>query len=60
MFLKELLNQNKHKLVKYNEGIVGHSYMSVFAYCSKYGGTFDGFKCYNDYYIDITAQKENT
>ena len=59
MFLKELLKQNEHKLVKYNEGIIGHSYMSVFAYSSKYGGTFDGFKYYNDYYIDITAQNAN-
>lgn len=57
MFLKELLKQNEHKLVRYNEGIIGHSYMSVFAYCLEYGGTFDGFKYYNDYYIDITAQK---
>lgn len=57
MSLKELIEKNKHKLIRYNEGIVGHRYMKVFDYSKKYGGTFDSFKYYNNYYVDVT---ENT
>lgn len=60
MFLEELLKQNGHKLVRYNEGIEGHTYMSVFDYSVKYGGTFDSFKYYNDYCIDITEQRADS
>ena len=60
VFLKELLKKNGHKLVRYDEGIVGHTYMSVFNYSSKYGGTFDSFKYYNDYCIDITEQRADS
>lgn len=28
--------------------------MSVFNYSEKHGGTFDSFKYYNDYVVDIT------
>ena len=54
MCLKELVEKNGHKLVRYNEGIAGHKYMKVFDYSVKYGGTFDSFKYYNDYYVDVT------
>lgn len=30
MYLKELIEKNGHKLVRYNEGITGHKYMKVF------------------------------
>lgn len=32
LFLRELIQQNGHKLVRYNEAIAGHIYMSVFNY----------------------------
>ena len=54
LFLRELIQQNGHKLVRYNEAIAGHIYMSVFNYSEKHGGTFDSFKYYNDYVVDIT------
>jgi len=54
MYLEELIKKNGHKLVRYNEGIARHKYMKVFDYSVKYGGTFDGFRYYNDYYVDIT------
>ena len=53
MYLEELIKKNGHKLVRYNEGIAGHKYMKVFDYSNKYGGTFDSFKYYNDYYVEI-------
>lgn len=54
MYLKELIKKNGHKLVRYNEGVVGHKYMKVFDYSVKYGGTLDSYKYYNDYYVDVT------
>ena len=49
LFLRELIQHNGH-----NEAIAGHIYMSVFNYSEKHGGTFDSFKYYNDYVVDIT------
>ena len=54
MFLKELLEKNGHKLVRHNNCIAGHKYESVFNYSERYGGTFDSFKYYNDYVVDVT------
>ena len=54
MCLEELIKKNGHKLVRYNEGITGHKYMKVFDYSVKYGETFDSFKYYNNFYVDIT------
>ena len=54
MYLKELINKNGHKLVRYNEAVAGHNYMNVFDYSVKYGGTLDSFKYYNNYYVDVT------
>lgn len=54
MFLRELIKKNGHKLVKYNECIHGHKCERVFEYSERYGGTFDSFKFYNDYVVDIT------
>ena len=54
MCLKELLERNGHKLVRYNNCIAGHKYESVFNYSESHGGTFDSFKYYNDYVVDVT------
>lgn len=54
MFLIELVKQNGHRLVRYDEAVEGRVYVNVFDYSVKYGGTFDGFRYYNDYYVDIT------
>lgn len=54
MYLKELLDKNGHKLVRYDNCIVGHKYESVFNYSERHGGTFDSFKYYNNYVIDVT------
>jgi hypothetical protein len=54
MYLEELVKKNRHSLIRYNEGIEGRVYMKVFDYSTKYGGTLDGHRYYNDYYIDVT------
>lgn len=54
MCLKELLDKNGHKLVRYNNCIAGHKYESVFNYSARHGGTVDSFKYYNDYVVDVT------
>jgi hypothetical protein len=53
-YLAELIKDNNHKLVHYKIGKENHKYISVFNYSEKYGGTYDGFKYYNDYVVDIT------
>lgn len=52
-FLIELIEENDHKLVQYNKAKKNHKYMSVFNYSEKYGGTYDSFKYYNDYVVEI-------
>lgn len=52
--LKDLVASNGHKLVKYDQCVMGHTYKSVFDYSSDNGGTLDGFKYYNDYVVDVT------
>lgn len=53
MFLKELVEKNGDKIVRYNECKEGKKYMSIFNYSEKYGGTFDSFKYYNEYVIEL-------
>ena len=53
MFLKDLVKKNGDKIVKYNNCKEDKKYMSVFNYSEKYGGTFDSFKYYNDYVIEL-------
>lgn len=53
-YLKDIIRENGHKLTKYNECIVNHKYVSVFNYSQQYGGSFDGYKYYNDYVVDVT------
>lgn len=53
-YLKDVIKENGHKLVKYNECKVNRKYQSVFDYSVQNGGTFDGFRYYNDYVVDVT------
>lgn len=55
-YLKDIIKENGHKLVKYNECKVNRKYQSVFDYSVQNGGTFDGFKYYNNYVVDITEE----
>ena len=48
MYLKDLVKKNNHKIVKYNECKAGKRYISVFDYSIQHGGTYDGFKYYNE------------
>lgn len=53
MFLMDLIKANNHKLVKFDECELNHTYESVFAYSARHGGTFDGYKFYNDFVVDV-------
>lgn len=53
MFLKDLVEKNGDKIVHYKNGKADKKYMSVFDYSEKFGGTFDSFKYYNDYVIEL-------
>ena len=53
MFLKDLVEKNGNKIVRYDNCRADKKYMSVFNYSEKYGGTFDSFKYYNDYVIEL-------
>lgn len=53
-YLRDLVKENGHKIRHFTEGVEkGHNYMSIFEYSVKYGGTYDSFKYYNDYVIDL-------
>lgn len=52
-YLTELIKDNNHKLVRYNKVKENHEYMTVFNYSEKYGGTYDSFRYYNDYVIEM-------
>lgn len=56
MYLKELVEKNGDKLVRYNKCKQGYKYESVFNYSSMHGGTYDSFKYYNDYYVEIQCK----
>ena len=55
-YLKDLVLKNGHKIVKYNECKANAKYMSVFDYSVKYGGTYDSFRYYNNYVIEIYSK----
>ena len=59
MFLKDLVEKNGDKIVRYDNCREDKKYMSVFNYSEKYGGTFDGFKYYNDYIIELWGKQES-
>lgn len=53
MFLKDLVKKNGDKIVYYKNCKADKKYISVFNYSKNYGGTFDSFKYYNDYVIEL-------
>lgn len=59
-FFHALVERNGHKIVRCNECLAGHEYMSVFAYSEKHGGTIDSFRYYNYYVVDVTEQNRET
>ena len=59
-FFHALVERNGHKIVRCNECLAGHEYMSVFAYSEKHGGTIDSFRYYNYYVVDVTEQNRRT
>lgn len=54
MFLVDLIEKNGHKLTHRTNIKDGRNYESVFNYSDRHGGTFDSFKYYNNYYVDVT------
>ena len=56
MFLKDLVDSNRDRIVHYTKCKDENKYVSVFNYSVKYGGTFDSFKYYNDYVIELGAK----
>lgn len=58
MFFKDLVKKNGHEIVRYDEAREGHTYVKVFDYSVKYGGTYDSHRYYNNYVVDVTETKE--
>ena len=58
MFLKDLVDSNRDRIVHYTKCKDEKKYVSVFNYSEKYGGTFDSFKYYNDYVIEFGAKNK--
>ena len=58
MFLKDLVDSNGDRIVHYTKCKDENKYVSVFNYSAKYGGTFDSFKYYNDYVIELGGKKQ--
>lgn len=54
LFLKQLIKNNGHKLVRHDNCIAGHKYETVFNYSNRHGGTTDSFRYYNKYVVDVT------
>lgn len=52
-FFKDLVAENGHKIVRFDQCLDGKKYISAFDYSKKYGGTYDGFKYYNDYFVEV-------
>lgn len=59
MFLKDLVEKNGDKIVHYTKAKIDKKYVSVFNYSEKYGGTYDSFKYYNDYVIELGKGSED-
>lgn len=58
MYLEELIKKNGHQLIRWNEGKEGREYVSVFDYSVSNGGTYDSFRYYNGFYVDITEEND--
>lgn len=54
MFLEDLIEQNGDKLIHHTQvRDPNKKYESVFNYSERHGGTFDSFKYYHNYVIEI-------
>ena len=53
-YLKELAEKNGHKLVKYNEMIIGHRYTDPYCYVLLYGKKKDDYHKYSLEYYNVT------
>lgn len=58
-YLIDLIKENGHKLISRRDKLVdGRKYELVFNYSERHGGTYDSFKYYHDYIIDITKPED--
>ena len=55
-YLNELIRSNGHNLVLYSNAESNRIYVRVFDYSVEHGGTYDGFRYYNDYVVDIGTE----
>lgn len=53
MFFKDLVKKNGHKIVRFDNCRSDKRYMNIFDYSNKYGGTYDSFKYYNEYVVEM-------
>lgn len=53
-YLKELAEENGHKLVKCNEMIIGHTYTCPYCYVFKYGKNNTDYRKYYLEYYNVT------
>ena len=60
MFLKDLVKNNGDKIVHYKSCKKDKKYINVFNYSERYGGTFDSFRYYNDYVIELGDNNNET
>lgn len=52
--LRQLTAENGHTIKHWKECTdADHKYITPFNYSNMYGGAYDSFRYYNDYYIDI-------
>lgn len=55
MFLKDLIEKNGDKLINRRQATdPNKKYENVFNYSDRHGGTFDSFKYYNNFVVEIT------
>lgn len=52
-YFRDIVKDNNHKIVRYNDVLDGHEYVSVFEYSTLYGGSHDSHKFYNDYVVEV-------
>lgn len=50
---KELVEENGDRIVYYRYGTMGKVYVKTFDYSVYYGGAYDSFEYYNDYFVEL-------